>query len=110
MNRFRSVGTATALALAILGPAVAHACAVCGAGGADRSQSAFFDTTIFLSLLPLGMIGGGVLWLRRAGGMISGEFEERHAFDPKVLEPGSQTGDGTSSAAAERGEGSEPRS
>ena len=45
-------------------PAMAHACAVCFEAG-DKNRAAFFATTIFLSLLPLGMIGGMFLWLRR---------------------------------------------
>lgn len=41
------------LALASWSPA--QACAVCGAGGAN--QAAYLDMTIFLSLLPLGILG-----------------------------------------------------
>jgi hypothetical protein len=47
-----------------LGPAAAQACAVCAAAG-ERNRLAFFWSTIFLSLLPLGMFGAGGLWLRR---------------------------------------------
>lgn len=40
-----------------LGPApAALACAVCGGGG--RNAGAYLDMTIFLSLLPLSIIGG----------------------------------------------------
>jgi hypothetical protein len=75
----RALVTLALLAL----PAVAEACAVCGA--ADRNRNAFLGMTIFLSLLPLGMIGGGVLWLRRRGGALwHAEFEERE-------EPGAST-------------------
>jgi len=59
--RFASV---TAAITAIVLPAAAHACAVCFSGS-PRTRLAFFDTTIFLSLVPLGIIGGGVLWVRR---------------------------------------------
>ena len=48
--------------LAVL-PGAAHACAVCG-GFADRNRQAFFNMTILLSLLPLGLIGGGIWWVR----------------------------------------------
>lgn len=58
--------------LALLWPAAAHACAVCGALN-DRNRAAFFGTTILLSLLPLGMIGGGVWWLRRNGSAFDAE-------------------------------------
>jgi len=58
--------------LSLLWPAAAHACAVCGAA-ADRNRAAFFGTTMLLSLLPLGMIGGGVWWLRRNGSAFDAE-------------------------------------
>jgi hypothetical protein len=47
-------------------PRVALACSVCSAGREDEAQRAFLWTTIFLSVLPLGMFAGfGVfLWLR----------------------------------------------
>ena len=51
------------LSLLAWGP-MAHACSVCGAGVKDRSREAFFNTTLLLSFLPLGMIGGGLWWLR----------------------------------------------
>jgi len=43
----------------------AWACAVCGGQDDEDTRQAFIDTTIFLSLLPLGLIGGGGLWLWR---------------------------------------------
>jgi hypothetical protein len=66
-------------------PALVLACAVCGGGGdSPRTQAAFFNTTILLSLLPLGMLGGGVWWLKREGrGEIEDEFEVRHSFPPR---------------------------
>jgi hypothetical protein len=54
---------ATLLALA---PELASACAVCGAGAdEDQSRVAYLLTTLALSVLPLGLFGGFVLWLRR---------------------------------------------
>jgi len=53
-----------ALAIATLWPAVASACAVCGTA-TERNRTAFFIMTIVMSLLPLGLIGAGVLWFRR---------------------------------------------
>jgi|KBSSwiStaDraftv2_1062776.scaffolds.fasta_scaffold458587_3 high-affinity Fe2+/Pb2+ permease len=70
-------------ALAALWPALALACPVCGGGGGEspRTQAAFFNTTVLLSLLPLGLIGGGVWWLKRdARDWLGGEFEDRDAF------------------------------
>lgn len=84
----RALATLALLAL----PAVAEACAVCGA--ADRNRAAFLGTTIFLSLLPLGMIGGGVLWLRRrAGTSWRAEFAERE-------EPGADVAPSSSTPAS----------
>ena len=45
-------------------PALAHACSVCFEAN-DKNRAAFFATTIFLSLLPLGMIAAMYWWLRR---------------------------------------------
>lgn len=73
-------GVATA-ALALLWPVASEACAVCF-GGSGRSRLAFFETTVLMSLLPLGLIGSGLWWLRRGGGLLAGEFEERDATSP----------------------------
>ncbi len=58
-----------------LAPArLAFACPVCGADKDDAARQAFFDTTIFLSLLPLAMFGGIVYWfVRRARAAELGE-------------------------------------
>jgi hypothetical protein len=62
-----------ALVVAVI-PNVAHACAACAA----NDQGAFIVPTIVLSLLPLGMIGGGVYWWRKnSGHRWGGEFDER---------------------------------
>jgi len=54
-------------------PAAAHACAVCFSA-TEQNRVAFLVTTIVLSLLPLGLIGGGLLWLRRQARLM---FEEQ---------------------------------
>lgn len=51
--------------LATLVPAVAYACPVCFDAN-EANRTAFIATTVFLSLLPLSMIGGVVLWIRSA--------------------------------------------
>ena len=72
----------------LLWPAAAHACAVCGALN-DRNRAAFFGTTILLSLVPLGMIGGGVWWLRRTGSAFDAEdLIDRDAIAPPPPAPG----------------------
>jgi hypothetical protein len=47
-------------------------CAVCFDPNAS-SRMAFIVTTVFLSLLPLAMIGGGLLYLRRRAIQIAAE-------------------------------------
>ncbi len=54
---------ALALIAIVLQPEVAHACAVCFDGPGETRQ-AFLVTTAFLTLLPLGMLGGAGAWLR----------------------------------------------
>ena len=66
MIRSRSIARAAVFASATLWPAAAQACAVCFSGS-GRVRSAFFDTTILLSLLPLAMIFGGLWYLWRSG-------------------------------------------
>ncbi len=44
-------------------PEVAHACTMCFDGPGETRQ-AFFATTAFLTLLPLGMVAGAGAWLR----------------------------------------------
>jgi hypothetical protein len=52
--------------LLALAPELARACAVCGAGANDDgSRMAYLLTTLGLSALPLGLLGGFALWLRR---------------------------------------------
>lgn len=53
-----------ALAAVLLTPAVAYACPVCFDAN-EANRTAFIATTIFLSLLPLGMVGGIAYWIRQ---------------------------------------------
>jgi peptidoglycan/LPS O-acetylase OafA/YrhL len=52
------------VAVAMLMPKVALACPVCF-DPRDENRFAFLGTTIFLSLLPLGMVGAMVTWVRQ---------------------------------------------
>jgi hypothetical protein len=54
-----------AVALAPFVPRAADACAVCMSGREDDTQRAFLLGTILLSTLPLALVGGLALWLRR---------------------------------------------
>ena len=53
-----------ALALAALLPEAAWACPVCF-DSSDENRQAFIATTVFLSLLPLGMVAGAGLYVRK---------------------------------------------
>jgi len=72
--------------LATLWPVLARACATCN-GASDRNRSAFFWTTVFLSLLPLGLFALGFLWWTRGGReWLAREFDDRDAYTPPVIE------------------------
>ena len=68
---------ALALGALFLLPDAAHACAVCF-DSSDENRRAFLVTTAFLSLLPLGMVGGAGLWLRKR----AREVAERGEVEP----------------------------
>ena len=57
--------TALVLAVAVVwAPDLAEACPVCNSAKNESSRIAFLATTAFLSLLPLGLVAGVLLWLR----------------------------------------------
>jgi hypothetical protein len=68
----RAIGLAV-LALPLLLPRLASACAVCSAGRDDETRLAFLLTTLFLSVLPLGIVGGAVWWLVRRSRQLARE-------------------------------------
>ncbi|MGH0034561.1 MAG: hypothetical protein ACQGVK_06000 [Myxococcota bacterium] len=53
-----------ALWLVLSTPGLAAACSVCMSGREDENRLAFILTTAFLTLLPLALIGGVVMFLR----------------------------------------------
>jgi len=53
-----------ALALVAVLPEAVSACPVCF-DARDENRQAFIATTAFLSLLPLGMVAGAGLWVRK---------------------------------------------
>jgi hypothetical protein len=56
----------TAAAGALLAsPALASACAVCFSAKNEATRIAFLGTTVFLTALPLFLIGGVIFWLAR---------------------------------------------
>lgn len=71
-----------ALALLAVFPDVAHACPVCF-DSRDENRQAFLVTTVFLSLFPLGMVGGLGLWVRKR----SKELDAREASERAQIDP-----------------------
>ena len=67
---------ALALAWLLVLPELAHACPVCF-DSSDENRQAFLVTTAFLTLLPLGMVGGAGLWLRKRARERNGGEAER---------------------------------
>jgi hypothetical protein len=63
-----------ALFLLVVFPDAVLACPVCFSAS-DENREAFLATTAFLSLLPLGMVGGAGLWLRKRSRAIDAEAE-----------------------------------
>lgn len=59
----------------------AHACPVCFSAKDEASRQAFFDTTVFLTLLPLAMIGGVIYWIARRSRQLEAEPPEPEAPD-----------------------------
>ena len=52
------------VAVALAAPRLAEACSVCMSGREDENKLAFILTTIFLTVTPLGLIGGAILYIR----------------------------------------------
>lgn len=46
-------------------PGIVQACSVCFSAKNKENQIAYLATTGFLTFLPLGLIGGLLLWIRR---------------------------------------------
>ena len=86
MIRSRWPARAAALVLGSLWPAIGQACPFCFSGS-PRVRMAFFETTILLSLLPLALIGAGVMWLFRSGRISFAEdFEDDDFSEPALRE------------------------
>ena len=65
--------------LALL-PDVVYACAVCF-DARDENRQAFLATTAFLSLLPLGMVAGAGLWMRKRSREIDEQVDSEGPSD-----------------------------
>lgn len=60
----RLAALACAVGFLALSPDLAYACPVCFDRD-DEARIAFLATTGLLTLLPLGMVGGFVMWIRK---------------------------------------------
>lgn len=79
LRRARPLKSAAALLLALLLlaalPDAVHACPVCFDSSAENRR-AFLFTAIFMTVLPLGMVAGAGLWVRRRTRQIDEEVGE----------------------------------
>jgi hypothetical protein len=73
------------LTTAVATPRLAAACAVCLGGTGGGTQRAFAIGTIFLSVLPLAVIGGAILYLRHRAKAIEREANARRVAPPPGL-------------------------
>ena len=80
---------ALVVSILLLAPRVGEACAVCMSGREEASQWAFIGTTVVLSLLPLGLVGGVVFWIRRRLRQLEAEESRRRvaALRPEPIGP-----------------------
>ena len=63
--------------IAVATPRLATACAVCLGGTGGGTQRAFAIGSLFLSVLPLAVIGGAILYLRHRAKTIEREANAR---------------------------------
>ena len=64
MSRIARIWAGIGVTLAAWAANVAYACPSC-ASPLEENRQAFVDTTIFLTVVPLMMIGGLIWWIRR---------------------------------------------
>jgi len=64
-----------ALLLLVVLPEAVSACPVCF-DSSDENRRAFLVTTAFLSLLPLGMVAGAGMWIRKRSRELDAENGE----------------------------------
>jgi NADH:ubiquinone oxidoreductase subunit 3 (subunit A) len=64
-----------ALLFLVVAPDVAHACPVCF-DPREENRVAYLATTAFMSLFPLGVVGGFAMWLRKRARTLRGVADE----------------------------------
>ena len=83
--RLRSAALALGAAVLVARPRLAAACAVCLGGSGGGTQNAFAIGTLLLSVIPLAVIGGAILYLRRRAKAIEREANARRVAPPPGL-------------------------
>lgn len=90
----RSIPTRSRIALAVAAlvvalPRIAEACAVCFTGRSDETRQAFISTTVFMTGLPLLLIGGVIWWLRRRTLQLEAAYQQAQtaAAPPAASKP-----------------------
>lgn len=71
------------LLLLVVAPEVAHACPVCF-DPREENRAAYLATTAFMSLFPLGVVGGFGMWLRRRARELRGLPPEDETDKPEA--------------------------
>ena len=74
--------------IAVATPRLAEACSVCLGGTGGGTSRAFAIGTLFLSVLPLAVIGTAVWYFRRRAKQIEREENERRALRSSAVSPG----------------------
>ncbi len=71
----RTLGKVVLIAFVMLAliPTAAYACPMC-VGTTEEGRLAFVQTAVVLSMLPLGIVGGFGVWLRRRSKSMSDRF------------------------------------
>jgi high-affinity Fe2+/Pb2+ permease len=85
--RSRKLSVLALGAILLLHGSLAWGCPVCFSAKNDENRVAFIVTTAFLTFLPLGLIGGGVWWLRRRARQESGSTWPRRLPKPVKTPP-----------------------
>jgi hypothetical protein len=80
--------------LLVAAPRLASGCSVCGGGANDQTQGGFLVGSLLLSILPLALIGGIALWIRRrvrqmADDEAAGVIRLPQPLPPRSPNPGS---------------------
>jgi hypothetical protein len=79
---------AALIVIAVATPRLAEACSVCLGGTGGGTSRAFLIGTVFLSVLPLAVMGTAVWYFRRRMKQIEREENERRALRASVVSPG----------------------